>query len=374
MKNSKILITGGHLTPALAVVDELKKQGFHKIIWIGTKYNQAGNKNLSPEFNIITSKKIKFYDIKAGKLSRTWSLKTIWPATRNFIFILIGFINSFIILLKERPKIIVSFGGYIALPIVIVGKLMKIKTVTHEQTLTIGLANKIISKFADKIFVSWPDSLKHFPKEKTILTGNPIRKEILKRPKKSQLTSFENNLPIILITGGNQGANFINKNIFEILPKLLKKYNVIHQTGNSSVTLDYEKALNIKKELNDSYNQRYKVFTYLNASQMSEALWYSDLVISRAGANTVTELALLGKKTILIPIPWGTNNEQYKNAKFLEKNLNAVVLEQNNTFTSENLLATINSYIKKTNPKPLDIPKNAQQKICEHILLLLKNN
>ncbi|BCX14045.1 MAG: UDP-N-acetylglucosamine--N-acetylmuramyl-(pentapeptide) pyrophosphoryl-undecaprenol N-acetylglucosamine transferase [Candidatus Dojkabacteria bacterium] len=371
MNKTKILITGGHLTPALAVLDELIARGYNKIIWVGAKYNQTGNKNPSAEYNIITSKNIKFYNLKAGKLSRVWSLKTLFPSIKNLLLIFVGIINAILILKKEKPQIIVSFGGYIALPIVLIAKLMNIKIVTHEQTVVVGLANKIISKFADRVFVSWKESLEYFPKNKTILTGNPLRKEILKPPSNKTITKFKDKVPLIFITGGNQGAHFINQNIFSIIDELIEKYNVLHQTGNSTVTNDYQKALNLQKEFEKKKVYRYKAYDYLNSTEMSEALKFSDIVIARAGANTITELAYLNKKSILVPIPWVSNQEQYKNAKFLEQNGITIIMEQNDNFNSYDILKNIEKLLKVKQNKKINVPSNAAIKICDEIEKLL---
>lgn len=162
----RILITGGHLTPAIAVISELKKRGFTNFVWVGHKKNQKGNIELSAEFLTIKKLEIPFVNLKTGKLSRTWSFATFFNDMKNLCMISAGIIQSSYIIFKYRPSLILSFGGYLAVPVVLVGKILGTKVITHEQTLVTGLANRIISKFADKILISWETSSKFFNTKK----------------------------------------------------------------------------------------------------------------------------------------------------------------------------------------------------------------
>lgn len=146
-KTDKILITGGHLTCALAVLDGFLDSGFENIVWVGAKYSQTDANNLSAEYKIITTqKKIKFINLNAGKLWRMVTLKTFFKAVKNFLLIPIGFFTACRIIHKEKPRVIISFGGFLALPIVLAAKIEHKKVVTHEQTINVGLANKVIWK------------------------------------------------------------------------------------------------------------------------------------------------------------------------------------------------------------------------------------
>jgi UDP-N-acetylglucosamine--N-acetylmuramyl-(pentapeptide) pyrophosphoryl-undecaprenol N-acetylglucosamine transferase len=325
-QNKKIAIVGGHLTPALAVLKELKDQGYGDIIWIGTKYSQTRNTNVSLEYQVVQKTNTPFITLKAGKLWRKYTLKTLLPALQNFILIPYGFIKSFQILIKHKPAVVVSFGGHLALPMVFVAKIIGIKSITHEQTVVLGLTNKIISKYADTICVSWENSLKFFPKEKTVFTGLPIREELL--PKAHEINYFNNDLPILLVMGGNQGSNTINWRLSKILPDLLKTINVIHLTGNSTLTHDYRRAIETKSDLEPTIANRYIVKENAYFEEYANYLNTSDIVLSRAGANAISEFLLHGKLTVLIPIPWASNNEQLKNAKMLEETGLGLVIEQ----------------------------------------------
>lgn len=325
-QNKRIAIIGGHLTPALAVLNELKSQGFEDIIWIGTKYSQTRNKNVSLEYQIVQKTDTPFITLKAGKLWRKFTFKTLIPAIQNLILIPYGFIKSFQILIKHKPTVVVSFGGHLALPLVFIAKILGIKSITHEQTVVLGLTNKIISKFADRVCVSWENSLKFFPEAKTVYTGLPIREELL--PKAHKIKYFKNDLPILLVMGGNQGSNTINWRLSKILPDLLKITNIIHLTGNSTLTKDYRKAIESKSKLDENVTNRYIVKENAYFEEYANYLNSSDVVLSRAGANAISELLLHGKLSVLIPIPWASNNEQLKNAKILEETGLGLVLEQ----------------------------------------------
>jgi UDP-N-acetylglucosamine--N-acetylmuramyl-(pentapeptide) pyrophosphoryl-undecaprenol N-acetylglucosamine transferase len=336
-----ILVTGGHLTPAVAVLNELKKRGFLNFIWVGHKFNQAGNKELSPEFVTVKNLGIKFISLSTGKLTRKWTTKTLIPGIKNIFLLFWGFIKSFYIIIRYRPRLILSFGGYLAVPIVIIGRLFSSKVITHEQTIVVGLANKFISKFADKILISWESSKEFFDSKKTILTGNPIRRDIFITKSDSLTKSFDRKLPILLIYGGNQGSHEINKRVFEILNELLEDCNIIHQTGNSTVTNDYRKALDIKERLPFSFKHRYEVRDYILQDEVGEALNKSDLILGRSGANNVSEILALGKLCVLIPIPWASHDEQTKNAEFVAQIGLGYVLTQKDSLTSQTLYQTL---------------------------------
>ncbi len=319
MKREKtILITGGHLTPAMSIINELRRRGYDSFIWVGRRKTMKKDKNDSAEYNVIKNDlEIPFIDITTGKVIKFNSLKTLIESIINIIKIPIGFIQSIFLLIKTKPKIIISFGGYIAVPIVLAGWFLDIPSVTHEQTIIVGKANKFISKFSKKIFISWEESKKYFTENKVILTGNPVRKEVLI----SETNNYNLNMKLktIYVTGGNQGSHIINQNIKSIIKKLLEKYNVIHQTGITTVTKDFEECDRIEKSLTGKTKGNYIVKGHVFGIEIGEIFNKADIIISRAGANTMTEIFALGKPAILIPISWSLNNEQFENAKKIEK-------------------------------------------------------
>lgn len=338
--NKKILITGGHLTPAIAVISELKRRGYTNFVWVGHKYNQAGSNIPTAEFNTVSELNIPFYNLKTGKLIRDWSPTTFLYGIKNLIFVFLGFINAIRIVFKESPDLIMSFGGYLALPIVFAGFLKRTKIITHEQTIVTGLANKLISKFANKILVSWQSSVKYFNQRKVIFTGNPIRSSVFEIVDTTLVRDLDSSLPTVLIYGGNQGAHEINKRIFEIVNELIKDFNIIHQTGNSNVTKDNEQALHLKSSLPKELGNRYLPVDYINGNQVGAVMNKADIIVGRSGANTVAEILALGKLCILIPIPQTSHDEQIKNAKYVEEAGLGIYLSQNG-LTSQKLYQTI---------------------------------
>lgn len=343
MRMKRIVITGGHLTPAQAVIKELQKRGGWQITYFGRIHSLEGEKTPSAESKIIPEMGVKFIPISTGRLQRQFSRYTIPSLLR----VPLGFLQSFYWLWKIKPDVICSFGGYVSVPVVISGWILRIPILTHEQTIVFGLSSKINSFFANKIAVSFPDSLKHFPKDKVVLTGNPIRKEILYKSQKLKIKNQK--LPIIYITGGNQGSRLINNCVIKILPELLKKYTIIHQSGS----LDY---LNLKLKIKNLKLKNYYLFDYLGSDKIGEVLNRSDLIVSRAGANTVCEVAALGKPTLFIPIPWTSQDEQTQNALMLKKMGMAEILWQKD-LTPNSLLEKIALMMKNL--------KQYQQNACQ---------
>jgi UDP-N-acetylglucosamine--N-acetylmuramyl-(pentapeptide) pyrophosphoryl-undecaprenol N-acetylglucosamine transferase len=303
----KILITGAHFTPAQAVIEELKKLEDIEIIYVGRKHTIEGDKTPSVESQVLPKLGVKFYSLTAGRLRRYLSLWTII----SLLKIPLGFIQAFYILLKEKPDVVVSFGGYVSVPVVVDAWLLNKPVLMHEQTLVTGLANKINGFFADKIAVSF-DTDYSFPKQKLDLTGNPIRKELMREGGEF---SKRERVPLIYVTGGNQGAHVINEAVGEVLEKLTEKAYVYHQTGDSKFN-DFDKLSEARSNLKNP--KRYVVKKWFDVSELVKIYNEADLVVSRAGANTLTELAYFGIPTLVIPIPYLHRDEQNKNAKFFE--------------------------------------------------------
>jgi len=336
----KICITGSHFTPAQAVIDELKKDNGVEIIYIGRKYTREGDKSVSVESQVLPKLGVKFIPITTGRLQRSFTRYTI-PSLFKIPF---GFLQSFYLILKEKPDVILSFGGYVAVPVVISSWLLSIPIIIHEQTLVSGLANTISSFFANKIAISFEKN-KSFEKCKTILTGNPMRKELFD-DKNSEFISFfekakKDKLPVILITGGNQGSHMINESVNLCLENLLKIAFVIHQTGDSKFD-DFRKLEDRAKTLNN--NERYIIKKWIDGEDFGMVLKNADLAVSRAGINSLIEFAYFGVPTLIIPIPFLYKNEQMVNAKFFRELGLCEVLEQSN-LESENLLKSIKAML-----------------------------
>ena len=312
----KIVFTGGHHTSSLVVAKALQEKG-QEIVWFGHKKTMWKEPSLSLEYEDVKAIGIPFVEIKAGKLYREFNLLKI-------LRIPYGFINAFFQLLRVRPDLIVSFGGYLALPTVICGWLLKIPSVTHEQTRSFGLSNKLISPIVKKIFLTWQSSKKYFPKDKAVVTGLPLREEILKAEKQTQ----EDSRPLIYITGGKQGSHLLNQAVVEILPQLLEKYTLYHQSGKIIKTGDLAFLQKKRNSLSGKLRKHYHLSSFFTTKEVAKIFSLADLVITRSGAHIVYELAYLGIPAIFIPIPWTFEKEQEKNADFFSRNKAGLVLKQ----------------------------------------------
>ncbi len=370
MKDVRIVFIGGHHTPALAVIDSLISNfqfPISNFCWIGHKFSMWGDKNVSAEYQEVTGRGIPFYDLKAGKLYRTFH-------PLKLIRLPFGFLQAFCYLLKIRPHLIVSFGGYLAPPVVIAGWFLGIPSVTHEQTVEGGWANRLVSKFAKKIFVSWEESLKYFPRDKIAVTGNPLRPAIFEV--KKQL-AINNQLSTIYITGGKQGSHVINEAVKGALPQLLEKYNVIHQCGRSTVFDDYEALSAQRSALSAELRSCYLLQDFFGEEEIGAVFAAADLVVSRAGANIVYELAALGKPAILIPIPWVSHDEQRKNAQLLVDTGSAIILEEKDLSAksillhSDILLSNLEKYREGGKKAQKLVRLDAADNIADEVVKLL---
>lgn len=335
----KIIVTGTHFTPAQAVIAELKKNSEVEIIYIGRKTTQEGDKTLSVESQVLPKLGVKFTPLIAGRFQKYFSIYIFW----NLIKIPIGFLQSFYLILKEQPDLTLSFGGYVGLPVVFSSWLLSVPIIIHEQTLVTGLANKISALFANKIAVSF-DKKYGFDQSKVVLTGNPIRSVILEGiPGKSKLLEGRDKLPVIYITGGNQGSIFLNNKIGEILAELTQMAVIVHQSGDYKKR-EHEKMIIIKNNLKNP--DRYIVQKWFSEDQVSEIYRKAELVVSRAGINTMLELAYFGIPAIVIPLPNIYKNEQGVNAKFFNQLGLCEVLNQSSVSGSE-LLKKVKSILTK---------------------------
>ncbi len=358
----KILITGGHYTPAIAVIDELKGQ---EIIFVGRKYSIESELTESPEYKEIRSKGIKFIPLHTGKINRFFSLGSFL----NLLRIFTGLSQAKKIIKSEKPEIVLCFGSYIAVPIAFHAWLNKIPVYTHEQTIFPGLSNRLISLIAKKVFVSFDKSRRFFPRRKVILTGNPVRKSIGKNLK---LLNKKNSKITVFISGGSLGSHSINVIILKNLKKLLQKYFIIHQTGNVKEFDDYRKLLEFKRKLPIKLKTNYFIREHFNSSQIGEIYSKADLLVSRAGANTIFELIALQKPAVLIPLPWSANKEQERQARFLKENGVCEIFYQNQNHQKLNTIIdrvanNISGY--KNNYKNINYlnKKNAAKTIAKEI-------
>lgn len=338
----RIVITGGHLTPALAVIEELIKEDKWEIFFLGRRYASDRERTPSVESLIIPDRGLWFFPISAGRFPRYLDRY----AFLSLFKIPLGFLQAFYYLLRFRPRVILSFGGYVSVPVVLAGWLLRIPSLTHEQTAIKGLATRINAPFVKKIAVSWSQTVGYFSSKKVVLTGNPIRKEVFEVNEKIwRLLKFEKDLPLVFITGGNQGSHVINKTVEEILPQLVKVANVFHQCGHLQALGDFEKLQEARGKLSEKLKGRYHVRKYLNAKEMGTLLNKAGLIVARSGANNLTEIAALGKPALFIPYPWLYQDEQTQNAQMLVDVGIAEVLPQKD-LSGKNLLQKIETMIQ----------------------------
>lgn len=355
----KIIITGGHHSSALPVINLLQeKHPEAKLYWFGHKYSAQGDKNPTLEFKEICALGIPFYPIQAGKFYKTINLVRLAK-------IPLGFFQCLYLLFKIKPQVILSFGGYIAVPTVIAGWILGIPCVTHEQTVVAGWANRVISKFAQKVLISWPQSSTYFPKKKTVFVGLPLRKAIFQSL--SNNFSVQNNLPTIYITTGKIGSHVINNVVSNCLANLLEFCNVIHQCGDNSVFNDFEHLSSIKESLGSTKGQYY-LRKFVLEDEIGEAFSKSRLVVSRSGAHTTSELMALNKPCLLIPIPWVSHNEQYLNATVLAQCNLGVILPESQ-LSPKSLVENIKILLQKTNADYNKSPVKAESTEPETLIV-----
>ncbi len=303
----KILIIGGHLSPALSIIENLKG---HEVSYVGRKHALEGDSALSLEYLEITKHGIPFFQINTARVQRKFTRHTIL----SWLKFPKGFIQSLVILKKIKPDIVLGFGGYVSVPIILAAKLLNVPSVIHEQTFDAGLANRLLSSVAKKVCISWESSRKYFPKDKTVLTGLPIKLELIelkKRPKSI------NKVPLLYITGGSLGSHKINLMVLNSLATLLKTFSIVHQTGDSQAYRDFDMLQQAKESLPNNLKENYHMEKFLSANEAMNIMYKADIVIARAGINTVCELVYLEKPSLLIPISYSQKNEQLKNATYL---------------------------------------------------------
>lgn len=353
----KIIITGGHFTPGLAIIPKLTQKGW-KVYWAGETRAVAGKNIKTLEATVLPGLDVPFFQIYSAKLSRDnplLFLLNIWKLP-------VGFIQSLLLLAQVRPQAILSFGSYVSLPVSLAGFFLGTPIIVHEQTAASGLANRLVAHLARVAAISFPSSSVYFPKGKTYLTGNLIREDFYHIAKKKKMKTKTKPPYVLYITGGSRGSQAINRAVFEIIPDLVAQFGVYHQTGS----LDYPLARSLKYA---GYH-RAEVYT---PKEVEVRYLEADLVVSRAGANTVSEIAVCGIPTIFIPLPFAGSEEQTKNAQMLKEAGLAEILPQEK-LSGERLLAEIRQmaqnldrYKKNAGKTRKLVPRTAAKQLVELI-------
>lgn len=336
----KIVMTGGgtagHVTPNIALFDSLQKDGY-EIHYIGS-YEGI-------EKGLIEDKKIPYYGISSGKFRRYRSWKNLTDPFR----VIHGFFQARRLLGRIRPNVVFSKGGFVSVPVVMAAKTRHIPVIIHESDLTPGLANKLAMPSATKVCCNFPETLPYLPKEKAVLTGSPIRQELLHGNKQAakDFCGFTGDLPILMVMGGSIGSVYINNAIRGCIDTLLTKYQIIHLCGKG----------NIDESLKDK--KGYAQFEYISEN-LPDLFAAADLVVARAGANSICELLALHKPNILIPLSRNASRgDQILNANSFAKQGFSAVLEEEEV-TSEKLMATIDDVMAHRS-KYIDAMKNSGQ-------------
>lgn len=309
--------TAGHVTPNIALIPRLKELGY-EISYIGS-YDGI-EKKLIEEMNI------PYYGISSGKLRRYFDLKNFTDPFR----VLKGFGEAKKLLKQLKPDVVFSKGGFVTVPVVIAAGRRKIPTIIHESDMTPGLANKICIPSATKVCCNFPETIKSLPADKAVLTGTPIRQELLNGSKETarEFCGFTDDKPVLMVIGGSLGAASVNENIRKILPELLKEFQVIHLCGKGKMD----------ESLKDT--KGYVQYEYIK-QELADLFALSDIVISRAGANAICELNALKKPNLLIPLSANASRgDQILNARSFERQGFSMVLEEEE-ITESTLLSAI---------------------------------
>ena len=328
MSNIKIVLvgggTGGHFYPLIAIAEALNGHSLApKLFYVGPEPYDT---------NALVSTNIKFVSVPAGKRRKYRSI-------RNYIDAVVSLVGIFVALCKlyiMYPDVIMSKGGYTSIPVIIAGIFFRIPIIIHESDSKIGSANKMVLRFARAVIVSYDEVIPLIHHPRVYQFGVPIRSIFFQDQTPDALESFgiDERIPLILVLGGSQGAERINQLILDSLDELLPRYTIIHQTGIHNYTICVQSA---DKLITDpELRSRYHPIAFLDASQLNNAYHLAQLVVSRAGSNSIFEVALHGKPSIIIPIPEEISHDQRSNAYAYARTGACVVMEERNF--SDNLL------------------------------------
>lgn len=312
--------SGGHIYPALAVATQLREEYQADILFLGSDDGL--------ETEIVPAAGFRLARIKAGKLRRYVSWQTITGVMR----VPVGVIQAINIVSKFRPSVAFTSGGYVAVPAGLAARLNGVPLLMHQQDVPPNLSNRLVAPWATRISVAFADSLAYFPARKALHLGNPIRQAMLDvrqmPPQEARQTlGLEEHMPLLLVTGGSQGARHLNRVVSEALPDLLAHCQVLQISGKELYNETRELSNNALADLDESSRRRYRLVAYLT-EEMPLALQAADLVLCRSGASTLSELAVLGKASILVPLPPAIGSSpQEANAEMFKRKAAAEVIK-----------------------------------------------
>lgn len=348
----RIILTGGgtagHVTPNIALLPRLKELGYD-IQYIGS-YTGI-------EKELIEPFGIPYHGISSGKLRRYFSVQNFTDPFR----VLKGFREAHKLIRQLKPDVIFSKGGFVSVPVVIAGKRCKVPVIIHESDMTPGLANKIAIPSAAKVCCNFPETLKSLPEGKAVLTGSPIRQELLSGNKIAamDMCHFTSDKPVILVIGGSLGAVAVNNAVREALPELLKDFQIIHLCGKGKMD----------ESLKDV--EGYCQFEYIK-NELRNLFALADIVISRAGANAICELLALHKPNLLIPLSANASRgDQILNARSFERQGFSLVLEEEQ-LTKETLLNAVKTLYENRTTFINSMKNSGQQDSIGTIIKLIE--
>ena len=348
----RIILTGGgtagHVTPNIALIPKLRELGFD-IHYIGS-YNGI-------EKDLIEPFGIPYHGISSGKLRRYFSLQNFTDPFR----VIKGFGEARKLIKNLKPDVIFSKGGFVSVPVVLAGKKCKVPVIIHESDMTPGLANKIAIPSAAKICCNFPETLDCLPEGKAVLTGSPIRQELLSGNKIAamDMCHFTSDKPVILVIGGSLGAVAVNNAVREALPELLKDFQIIHLCGKGKMD----------ESLKDV--EGYCQFEYIK-NELRNLFALADIVISRAGANAICELLALHKPNLLIPLSANASRgDQILNARSFERQGFSLVLEEEQ-LTKETLLNAVKTLYENRTTFINSMKNSGQQDSIGTIISLIE--
>ena len=348
----RIILTGGgtagHVTPNIALLPRLKELGYD-IQYIGS-YTGI-------EKELIEPFGIPYHGISSGKLRRYFSVQNFTDPFR----VLKGFREAHKLIRQLKPDVIFSKGGFVSVPVVLAGKRCKVPVIIHESDMTPGLANKIAIPSAAKVCCNFPETLKSLPEGKAVLTGSPIRQELLSGNKIAamDMCHFTSDKPVILVIGGSLGAVAVNNAVREALPELLKDFQIIHLCGKGKMD----------ESLKDV--EGYCQFEYIK-NELRNLFALADIVISRAGANSICELLALHKPNLLIPLSANASRgDQILNARSFERQGFSLVLEEEQ-LTKETLLNAVKTLYENRTTFINSMKNSGQQDSIGTIIKLIE--
>ncbi|MFR3767182.1 MAG: undecaprenyldiphospho-muramoylpentapeptide beta-N-acetylglucosaminyltransferase [Blautia sp.] len=340
--------TAGHVTPNMAMIPVLREAGY-KISYIGS-YDGIEKK-------LIEELDIPYYGISSGKLRRYFDVKNFTDPFR----VLKGFHEAKKLMKQLKPDIVFSKGGFVTVPVVIAAKKCKVPAIIHESDMTPGLANKLCIPSAVKVCCNFPETVKNLPQEKAVLTGTPIRKELLSGDKEAgrRFCGFTSDKPVLMVIGGSLGAASVNNHIRSILPELLKEFQVVHLCGKD------------KTDESLTGTEGYVQYEYIK-NELADLFALSDIVVSRAGANAICEISALHKPNLLIPLSANASRgDQILNARSFERQGFSMVLEEEE-ITDQKLLDSIRSLYSNRHSYEETMASGKQMDSIHHILSLIQ--